>query len=86
MAFSHLSHSYAQNTPDTTMQEHFKFVKQVLEKGPAFTTPEDQVAWDRLKDNLLGVHIHVVVSPEFFQCTHQCIGRPNLPFHIIVIT
>ena len=49
MALSHLSHYYAQNPPNTTMQEHFKFVEQGLEKVPDFTTPEEQVAWNLKK-------------------------------------
>ena len=85
MELSHLSHSYAQNPPDTTMQEHFKFVEQVLAKGPAFTTPEKQVAWDLPIYHVLGVHIDVVISPEFFQFTHRCTGRPNSPSHIIFV-
>ena len=63
MAFSHLSHSYAHNPPDATMQEHVKFFEQGLAKGPSFTTLEEQIALDHPKDNVLGVHIHVVVSP-----------------------
>ena len=63
MALSHLSHSYAQNLPDTMMQEHVKFVEKGMAKSPAFTTSEEQVAWDRPKDRVLGVHINVVISP-----------------------
>ena len=70
MALSHLSHYYAQNPPDATMQEHVKFVEQGLANGPYFTTSEEQVAWYHPKDHVLGVHIDVVISPEFFQCTH----------------
>ena len=52
------------------MQENVKFVEQGLAKGPDFTTPEEHVAWDFPKYHVLGVHIDVVISPEFFQCTH----------------
>ena len=45
------------------MQEHINFVDQGMAKGPAFTTPEDQVAWDFPEDYILGVHINVVISP-----------------------
>ena len=84
MDLSHLSHSYAQNYSNATLQEHTKFVEQGLAKGPSFTTPEEQVAWYRLKDPLLGLHIELVISTEFFQCTHWFIGRSNFSFHIIV--
>ena len=66
MALSHLSYSYAQNPSDATMQEHDKFVKQGLAKGPSFKTREEQVPWNHPKYHVIGVHIHVVISPEFF--------------------
>ena len=45
------------------MQEHIKFFEKVLAKGLAFTTPDEQVAWDCPKDHVIGVHINVVISP-----------------------
>ena len=50
----HFCHCYSQNSSYTSVQENFQLVKEGCAQSPAFTSPEEEIAWYCCKDQILG--------------------------------
>ena len=54
----HFCHVYPQSSSYTSVQEYFQLGKEGCAQSPAFTSPEEEIAWDCHKDQILGFEIH----------------------------
>ena len=81
----HFCHFYSQNSSFTSVQEYFQLVKEGCAQSPAFTSSEEDIAWDFHKYQILGFEIHWFIIPITWKTAHGSRCGSNRAVHIVVV-